>query len=129
MLSLAFLTLLIVSNPVEAKNESTVKLELIGNDDDVLTARSFLLRELRSIHDVNIVDENPDLTLIVEILQIRIGDRLEGYVVFGVILYYDGSSYNNFLSSSSFQTRPHNLRRTFENLVAGFDQTALEPMR
>jgi len=129
MLSLAFATLLIVSNPVEAKNESTVKLEVIGNNDDILTARSFLLRELRSIHDLTVVDENPDFTLKVEIVQVRLGNRLEGYVVFGVILYYDGTSYNNFLSSASFQTRPENLRRTYENLVAGFDQVALEPLR
>ncbi len=129
VLFIVFATLLILSSLAEAKNEFSVKLEVIGNNNDSLTARSLLLRELRSIHDLTIVDKNPDFTLQVEIIQISMGNRLEGYVVFAIILYYDGITYNNFLSSASFKIRPDNLRKAYEDLVAGFDQVALEPKR
>ena len=135
MKNLSFIIMLIAVCSVSVLAQTKkfrVDITTAGNDPQIENeARSYLARELRSLGDVEVV-ENGDFTVNVTVFKISNNAGVVGYAISFQYLENitcQGKEYANKLDGGLHVTDPQGLRRMLESTITLFDTRILEKRR
>jgi hypothetical protein len=135
MKKLPFIILLIVACSVSGFTQTKkfrLDIRSISSDTQIKDEMySYLARELRSLGDVEVVDQG-DFTLNVHVVKITDKNGLAGYAVSSQFLekvYCQGKVFANRINGGLHVVEPDGLRKFSETIVATFDAQVLEERR